>query len=44
MPSPVRYYVVKKMLELKGYVHARTVGSHHIFHEARCAAGIDSRS
>lgn len=31
MPSPVRYAAVKKMLEAKGYTHARTAGSHHIF-------------
>ena len=31
MPSPVRYSEVVKMLTAKGYTHARTTGSHHIF-------------
>ena len=31
MPSPVRFAVVRKLLEEKGYVLARIEGSHHIF-------------
>jgi predicted RNA binding protein YcfA (HicA-like mRNA interferase family) len=31
MPSPVRFAVVKKLLESKGYEHVRTDGSHHVF-------------
>lgn len=31
MPSPVRYSVVKRMLEAAGWKYDRTTGSHHIF-------------
>ena len=31
VPSPVRFGVVKRMLEAKGYRLDRVVGSHHIF-------------
>jgi predicted RNA binding protein YcfA (HicA-like mRNA interferase family) len=31
MPSPVRFAVVRQMLESAGYVLARISGSHHIF-------------
>ena len=31
MPSPVRFAVVKKLLESKGYKLARIHGSHHVF-------------
>lgn len=31
MPSPVRFAVVRKMLEAKGYSLHRINGSHHIF-------------
>ena len=31
MPSPVRFAVVKKLLESKGYVLTDISGSHHIF-------------
>jgi len=31
MPSPVRFAVVKKMLEQKGYTLHHISGSHHIF-------------
>lgn len=31
MPSPVRFAVVKKLLEDKGYALVRIEGSHHIF-------------
>jgi predicted RNA binding protein YcfA (HicA-like mRNA interferase family) len=31
MPSPVRFAVVRKLLESKGYRLARVSGSHHIF-------------
>jgi predicted RNA binding protein YcfA (HicA-like mRNA interferase family) len=31
MPSPVRFAVVKKVLESKGYVLDHVTGSHHIF-------------
>jgi predicted RNA binding protein YcfA (HicA-like mRNA interferase family) len=31
MPSPVRFAVVKKLLEQKGYRLDRISGSHHIF-------------
>jgi len=31
MPSPVRFAVVKKLLEEKGYRLDRISGSHHIF-------------
>lgn len=31
MPSPVRFAVVKKLLESKGYVLTDIRGSHHVF-------------
>ena len=31
MPSPVRFEVVKRMLQAKGYHLARVKGSHHVF-------------
>ena len=31
MPSPVRFAVVKKLLESKGYQLVRVAGSHHVF-------------
>ena len=31
MPSPVRFAVVKKLLESKGYVLTDISGSHHVF-------------
>jgi len=31
MPSPVRFAVVRKLLESKGYVLAQIRGSHHVF-------------
>ena len=31
MASPVRFAVVPKLLESKGYILDRTSGSHHIF-------------
>jgi len=31
MPSPVRFAVVKRLLEAKGYVLERIRGSHHVF-------------
>jgi predicted RNA binding protein YcfA (HicA-like mRNA interferase family) len=31
MPSPVRFAVVKRLLESKGYAMNRIAGSHHIF-------------
>jgi predicted RNA binding protein YcfA (HicA-like mRNA interferase family) len=31
MPSPVRFAVVKNLLEAKAYTLARISGSHHIF-------------
>ena len=31
MPSPVRFAVVKKLLESKGYLLERIEGSHHVF-------------
>lgn len=31
MPSPVRFAVVKKMLEKSGWTFERVRGSHHIF-------------
>ena len=31
MPSPVRFAVVKKLLESKGYVMVRVSSSHHVF-------------
>lgn len=34
MPSPVRFAVVKKLLESKGYALTRIHGSHHIFEKA----------
>lgn len=34
MPSPVRFAVVKKLLESKGYKLVRVAGSHHIFEKA----------
>ena len=42
MPSPVRYAVVKKLLESKGYRLARITGSHHIFQKAGVRAQIVS--
>jgi predicted RNA binding protein YcfA (HicA-like mRNA interferase family) len=34
MPSPVRFSVVKKLLESKGYKLVRISSSHHIFEKA----------
>ncbi len=34
MPSPVRFAVVKKLLESKGYKLVRVAGSHHVFEKA----------
>ena len=34
MPSPVRFAVVRKLLESKGYRLDRVSGSHHIFVKA----------
>lgn len=34
MPSPVRYAVVKKMLEAKSYFFDRCRGSHHTYVKA----------
>jgi predicted RNA binding protein YcfA (HicA-like mRNA interferase family) len=31
MPSPVRFAIVKKMLEARGYRLDRVKGSHHVF-------------
>jgi len=31
MPSPVRYGIVRKMLEARGYFFDRSSGSHHVF-------------
>ena len=31
MPSPVRFAVVRRLLESKGYRLARLTGSHHVF-------------
>jgi predicted RNA binding protein YcfA (HicA-like mRNA interferase family) len=31
MPSPVRFAVVRKLLESKGYVLTQIIGSHHVF-------------
>jgi predicted RNA binding protein YcfA (HicA-like mRNA interferase family) len=31
MPSPVRFAVLKKLLESKGYVLSHVSGSHHVF-------------
>jgi predicted RNA binding protein YcfA (HicA-like mRNA interferase family) len=31
MPSPVRFAVVRRLLELRGYRLAGIFGSHHIF-------------
>lgn len=31
MPSPVRFAVVRKVLEEKGYYLDRVAGSHHVF-------------
>jgi len=31
VPSPVRFVVVRKLLEEKGYMFGRIEGSHHIF-------------
>lgn len=31
MPSPVRFAVVRKLLESKGYALDRVNGSHHVF-------------
>jgi predicted RNA binding protein YcfA (HicA-like mRNA interferase family) len=31
MPSPVRFAIVRRMLESKGYRMDRVTGSHHVF-------------
>jgi predicted RNA binding protein YcfA (HicA-like mRNA interferase family) len=31
MPSPVRFAIVRRLLERKGYVLTQTSGSHHVF-------------
>ena len=36
MPSPVRFAVVKKLLESKGYRLAHVSGSHHKFVKPGC--------
>ena len=36
MPSDVRFAVVKRLLEAKGYRLARIRGSHHVFEKPLC--------